>query len=130
MTLVGKYNRAFYFSTFFILLSSIYEMGSLLLLIPYIEILQNGEIIDGSSKTGFIINWVKDFFQLNTNLEILIFSSVSISLIFFVGFFFKYFSSKLSTKLTFKIAHDLSQKLQVWLKQEKQYALANLQRCS
>ena len=85
-------------------------MGSLLLLIPYIEILQNGEIIDGSSKTGFIINWVKNFFQLNTNLETLIFSSVSISLIFFVGFFFKYFSSKLSTKLTFKIAHDLSQK--------------------
>ena len=110
MTLVGKYNRAFYFSTFFILLSSIYEMGSLLLLIPYIEILQNGEIIDGSSKTGFIINWVKDFFQLNTNLEILIFSSVSISLVFFVGFFFKYFSSKLSTKLTFKIAHDLSKR--------------------
>ncbi len=110
MTLVGKYNRAFYFSTFFILLSSIYEMGSLLLLIPYIEILQNGEIIDGSSKTGFIINWVKDFFQLNSNLEILIFSSVSISLVFFVGFFFKYFSSKLSTKLTFKIAHDLSQR--------------------
>jgi len=110
LTLVGKYNRAFYFSTFFILLSSIYEMGSLLLLIPYIEILQNGEIIDGSSKTGFIINWVKDFFQLNTNLEILIFSSVSISLVFFVGFFFKYFSSKLSTKLTFKIAHDLSKR--------------------
>ena len=108
--LVGKYDKTFYFSTFLILISSFYEISSLLLLIPYVEILQNGEIIDASSKTGIVINWVKDFFQFNSNTEILTFSSVFISLVFFTGFFIKYFSSKFSTKLTFKIAHDLSQR--------------------
>ena len=66
-TLVGKHEKAFYFSTFLIFLSSIYEIGSLLLLIPYVEILQNGEILDASSKTGMIIKWVKDIFQFETN---------------------------------------------------------------
>jgi ATP-binding cassette subfamily B protein len=109
-TLVGKHEKAFYFSTFLIFLSSIYEIGSLLLLIPYVEILQNGEILDASSKTGMIIKWVKDIFQFETNFELLIFTSVFISLVFFINFFIKYFSSKFSIKLTFKIAHDLSQR--------------------
>jgi len=106
--LVGEYNKAFYFSTILILFSSFYEIGSLLLLIPYVEILQNGEISDASSKTGFVINWIKENFDLVTNFDLLIFASIFISLVFFLGFFIKYFSSKFSIKLTFKIAHDLS----------------------
>ena len=107
---MGKYDKAFYFSTLLILFSSIYEIGSLLLLIPYVDILQNAEISEVSSKTVLIIEWLKKKAELNTSFELIIFASLCISLVFFIGFFIKYFSSKFSINLTFKISHDLSKR--------------------
>jgi ATP-binding cassette, subfamily B, bacterial PglK len=106
--LVDRFNKEFYFSIILILFSSIYEIVSLLLLIPYVEILQKGKLTIGESKVNSIIENIINTLGINTKMDLLIFSSIFISLVFFIGFFVKYIASRYSIKITFKIAHDLN----------------------
>ena len=107
-SLVGTFKNSFIVSLILVFLSSLFEIFSLLILIPFIEILQGGNFYNSSSKpVTFIIKFL-DTFNYNSHKEVMIFSSFLVSIIFFFSFFIKYFSSKITIKLTFDIAHDLT----------------------